>query len=303
MRTAARPTQESGFTLVLTLVVLVLLVVSVAGLARRSVEAAMEARHARDSLQSRWALVSLRHTLRDALPRRLEEEFAQAVSDWEGEGGDPPFDGRRRTIDAVLSLGGTDIALHLADEQAKVEVNALLREEGSDGARRRIERLIEDAWDRPRVRLTPHPLDFQRQTGLPPLSGYAQVFEAFERPALGEFERSALHYLAVSSNGQLRLQLAADEALRARLEGVLRRETLELLGERRSEYPAASVDELVRSVPMSSEERIEVRRRLTDRSSAYALWLETHRGERRDLYLTVWRFDERPGDRQRTLRW
>lgn len=118
------PTQTSrdGFILVMTLMLLAIMAVVLAAAARSSMGLAVSAVHARQELQRKWGNYSIRHAALQLAPSLLEET--------EEDLGEPVGQ-----IHTRFGLNGHTYAITVSDEQAKVNINALLRHKGRDAAR------------------------------------------------------------------------------------------------------------------------------------------------------------------------
>ena len=115
-----KPLPKRGFALLLTLLLVVLVAASLAGIARFSMLKAVEAQDATEALQRRWAILSAQCTLAPRVPLLLEA--AQAST--QGKPSNNAFPAERRI---VCRLADIEYELVVTDEQAKVNVNTLLR--------------------------------------------------------------------------------------------------------------------------------------------------------------------------------
>ena len=139
-------TGSRGYVLILTLFLLVIAAVAMVGVVRASMGRALAAVDAQRDLQRRWGTVSCARTL---LPRA--ESILNAAEQRTGR--------PAAAVDIALTLGGQPFALTVADEQAKLNVNALYE----SGKRPAVERAARDAAPGLAVRLRPMPVEKTRQ--------------------------------------------------------------------------------------------------------------------------------------------
>lgn len=289
-----RRSAQSGFALLLVLVLVLLAAISLAGMARRSMVEALEARTAVEDLQRRWAVTSCREAL---LPRAgmLLEEAERG----KGAGGEPserylnpPMVERRITC----RLAGLDYELIVADEQAKLNVNRLVEEMSRGEARSEVARLIADAGGgfvgRSGVRIRTLALgeSLSRQTGnLSKLAGYGQVFGAVSPQRLvGEGRWTGLaHAVTCWGDGKVNLRRAPDAVVERACEHRIGREAVALLLEARHGDPYRTIAEILGDLDeLDRGEKQLVRECVTDASACHGLWVIAH-GRQRSWYTLV----------------
>jgi len=113
-----RVRQRSGYVLIMTLVMIVIAALSLAGLARRSLLLANESIIAQRELQRYWGTQSCRHLLLDqanAIFENLEAPHAEGELPWPAP----------RQLTASVTLAGMTYRLWLGDEDAKLNLNTL----------------------------------------------------------------------------------------------------------------------------------------------------------------------------------
>lgn len=109
--------------------ILALAATVMAGVCRSSLTRSLAARSAAEELQRRWAVVSLRSAV---LPRA-----GSLMNAAEASAGGP-----LRSLHRRVELGGQRFELVLADEQAKLDANALIHYRGRAGAQAALDRLL-----------------------------------------------------------------------------------------------------------------------------------------------------------------
>lgn len=128
----ARPVPDTrcgGYVLLMILLLLPVAAVAMAGVVRLSLHRAVEAQQAEQQLQVRWALRSAQQTLGPQMQQALEEAdraSPEPVAGWQGE----------------LVLAGRPMTIVLFDEQAKVNLNALVHRRGPDMAQEALRTLM-----------------------------------------------------------------------------------------------------------------------------------------------------------------
>lgn len=115
-----KPSAREGFVLLLTVGLLLITVITTARMAQGSLRFALEAIQAEESIQDRW----LRASLQRVVLNRAARQFAAAAEDSTRDR--PPT-----SIDAELRLGQRTLALRLADEDAKINLNQIHEVQGA----------------------------------------------------------------------------------------------------------------------------------------------------------------------------
>lgn len=306
----SRPAQR-GFVLLLTLALVLLAGGLLSGLALRSATAALDTESAVERLQRRWAVTTCRATLLEKSERLLdaaeggneERETDGGQAGKRGENARQPVGELR----VACRLAGLDYELVFTDEQAKLNVNALLQHETHESARRIIERLSVDAngmANEPvtvKLHVRRDEKDGEVEGGgeSSGVAGYGQVFEhvsawqLIDDSAAGGANASEdggaglAGRLTCWGDGRLNWRRASDQVLRQMCGEVLNRgETDQLMGVRKDD-PFATTDELIgRLKGISTEHADELKNLLTDASGCHGLWV-IQRGRQRSWYTLV----------------
>ncbi|HEY7115772.1 MAG TPA: hypothetical protein VH475_04245 [Tepidisphaeraceae bacterium] len=187
-RRRRRLARRRGYVLVMVLALLVLSATLMVAVGRAAMRTAIAARSAEDDLQRRWAVASCRKAVlpyAEQILSALEQERRQPA---------PRFE-------TSLHLGRQTLALVIADEQAKANVNALL--DGTDQARAdsRLRQGLAGSGLLNRLRLRPT---------------YGPVIRSIQTPTTGPATRPLLstNALHVGSFGQIFDDLPPAQLLR-----------------------------------------------------------------------------------------
>jgi len=237
------PRRSRGFALALTLALVAIAGLVLVGVAHRSMLEALHARDGVESLQRRWAIRSLRHTL---LPRA--EKILSADGEPTSDGETAPSDGRSTGANRVAHggtgpgierptrrldcrLAGIDYRLVITDEQAKMNVNTLVARHGRGGAQSRITELLRSGHRPPATggKLVLHTWPVTGPSSSGPgrqwqeMGAYDQVFErAAPKDLLGGDGADGLaERLTCWGDGRVNLARAPDAVVEATLEGTL----------------------------------------------------------------------------------
>ena len=148
--TRSRPTRSRGYVLLMTVLLLAVAAVALSMLGRRSFRQAMTALQAEEDLQRRWAIRSCEEVLLPQAGKLVDYRPNEAAADLAA---DPPAPVAWR----VLRLGELRIDLVFADEQAKLNVPALLNRTDRPTAEGVIGTLLHGRGLTPSIRLDPTP--------------------------------------------------------------------------------------------------------------------------------------------------
>lgn len=301
--------RQHGYVLLLTLVMVALVAAGTVGLTRTSLASATEAKQAEASLQRRWAAISCRRVLLDQAPTLIENRWEEAIEPDESIDGNGalqvlPDRESMRVIRGQVRLGEYVIDLRLSDEQAKVNVNALLAEFDAGEAARQIELLMGSLNADLTVDLRPVVAPREpEETG--EIQSFERVFSDFrpERIVTQNTDQNPIDTLTCWGDGRLRLALASDETLRTLLTDHLDADRLEQLLELRKERPGITVDQAMRAMTLGPSQSSPIRRLLTDQSTCYSMWL-TIRSEHRAWHeLGLYNTGGEPQERYLTYLW
>jgi hypothetical protein len=223
-------------------------------------------------LQRRWGILSCQRTLLPAAPRL----FAALQ-----EGNTARSNPAPSAWTASLRLGEYRFDLLLADESAKLNMNAVYHHRGRAGVERFVHRSV-PALFRPPVRLAPEvtqgkPLEeLMAGDDLPDaFHSWGQVFD-FSLATQSQAERWRMPQwtarMTLWGRGPLNVRRASDAAIieacqLVASEGAARR----FLNELRNK-PKHQVDVLVKQLDVDQEKQVLLQEMLTEYSSSFSLW-------------------------------
>jgi len=264
-----------GYVLAAVLVSLLVATLTLAILARSSLQLAGEALVRERQLQARWGAISCQKTLLPlAAPLFNAMDGRESVDTVRSRG-------RWPRIDRVIELGGLQFKLTLADEDAKVNLNSLYHFQGRAHVQRYVTQQVRgsrtlDVRLLPMCRRVDPRAAIEADEALPPaFQSWGQVFDLSRaRPlAAGRLApRQWTGSMTCWGQGRLNVRRAPDEAVVSvcRLtisDGVTRR----LLRKyRENRHDIARVAE---QVGIDAEDRVVLEQLLTDQSACYSLWM------------------------------
>ncbi len=279
--------KDRGFALLMSLVLIVLAGVALAGVARRSVSEALDAQSAAEALKRRWAVISITAALQGRAEQLLQAAERGRMPIERGEYEKPPVPELRRRFE----LAGVSVELIIADEQAKANVNDLYEAHDLAGTLPLVRKLIDDAdlpdgrRINPMLRKTAIAVDAQRSV-LSQFGSYGQVFDTPDPadligPAPGEGLASRLTCWA---DGGLNIRRASPEAIEAVCRRPLGQIATRALINAIHDDPYRPLVETLKAVALSVDmDEDQAAGLLIDRSACHALWVVT-RTPRRAWY-------------------
>lgn len=278
----------------MTLVLVLLAAVGLAGLARRSMLGALESRAGVEELQRRWAVTSLRSTLSMSIERLLEEAERGGASPLSNsdQTGDVPkvyLNAPQARVRQTCHLAGVRYDLVLTDEQAKLNVNHLIGRDGRSRAQLAVKRLVRRTLASNASAIK---VNFQR-TGrggggarTPMLLGFGQLFDhASPTYLVGEGHRKGVaETLTCWGDGKVSLRRAPDEVIEQACEKDLGKGVVSSLLAARKQNPYRDLNGIVKGMRDVDGDRLtKVFKHVTDRSTCHGLWIIAH-GEQRAWY-------------------
>lgn len=301
--------RQQGYVLLLTLVMVALVVAGTVGLTRTSLARATEAKRAERDLQRRWATISCRRVLLERAPQLFEQRWQDAIEANNTDADTSWVQPDRRSMRVVtrqITLGDLTIDVRLADEQAKLNVNALLSESEPRETSGLVDTLVSTSPGyRFTVDLKPTAYDDSSEQRVHTLE---RIFKGFDPGLLFNNLRTNNEDLSIDAvtcwgDGKLRLALASDEALRLLLSPHMDSTRLEHLLELRDERPDITVDRAMRALALGPSQSGPVRRLLTDKSTCYSLWLTVRSKQRTSYRLDIFQTQGDSQQRNMTYLW
>jgi hypothetical protein len=276
-RASKRRRSRRGYVLLMTLVLIVIAVLCLAGLARRSLQLALDAKEAQDELQRRWLALSCREMLLD----HAEELFIQAEDAVDRR----PQWPASKDSSAVFSTAGMQVRVVLGDEDAKLNLNSLYARRPDDVR----PLLIRYAGGSLAPKLAPdvRPEAKRRKRSF---ASWGQVFDlaAVFSQGHGAELMTATGDLTCWGDAKPNIRRSSDAALQEAATLALNREAARKLVTARADFEGdLLLPELLAKLDLRRTDQMKLRSALSDRSSCYSLWLELETPRRRWYYLWV----------------
>lgn len=297
MRIARDPQRcRNGFALLMTLVLVMLAGVSLAAVARHSMAGAVQARADLEALQYRWAVESCRATLLGRSEHMLQQaEFDNAPPPEPGstaiEFGKPIA-----KLRVEFELADQPYELIVTDEQAKLNVNALLEQGDRHQAAKHIRKLVRNDHNVTNggggvdLHVLFEDVYGDDTTALNDIGGYGQLFDTPTPSSLidrGDEGAGLADRMTCWGDGLINLHRAPVEVLVAGFEDEVSIDIITQLIAQRDRYPYAPVMQIVEGIEtIDDKARAALLSRLTDRSLCHGLWV-IGRGEYRIRYSLV----------------
>lgn len=284
--------RQHGFVLLMTLILLALAAVALAQVARSSFQQAIFAQQRQQTLQRRWAFRSCENIL---LPK-----FEYAMTH-PGDNAHKRKSAQARfvispnvaTVRKTIILGNEHVELIFSDEQAKLNVNALLKHTDRATTDVQVRQLLERYGDNNMLAI--HPIDtfdehlHRSDYPWPPLASFAQVF-ADASPA--QLVGSANHpgpamVLTLWGSGKVNYHRASQSVLTAALAPQLDSDQVRRLMLIRQRHPKLTVVDALSRLHLLNRQRHQADKRLTDGSWCFSLWVIVGDKQRRWYQLVV----------------
>ena len=278
----------------MTIVLIAVAGLLLAGMARQSLSLAVEARDAQEDLQRRWGVLSCQRAIlsqaRNILKEKCEAEQESNAA----------FSKEMANTSAQVILGGLQFDLLLSDEGAKISLNSIYHRQGNEAVSRLVQEIASP--ETPPIRLRPYNVELGK-TEIPAFDSWGQVFAAKRtednRP-LAESLAAATTRVTCWGDGRLNMEYAPDDAVEQVGRLAITDRSVRLLLSARREYFAKRKEVAKKSATIASSaepkrrwlssaidslslrlsERSELERLLTDRSTCHSLWITIRDKER-----------------------
>jgi len=273
---------NSGFVLLVTILVVALAAVALVAAGRYSSSQAITAVRAARDLQRRWAATSLQGTLLPLAEQLLADAQQQ-------------FDDPQVSVRLTITLSAKDYELVIGDEQAKVNVNALHPQLDRVEADLQIRQLLSGLAGDLVIDLRPYQPPLIGSAKLLPLASFGQVFEQPSPQALigSDLETDgAAANITCWGDGRLNFRRASRAALLALCIPTLDDRKIDQLLLARSDNPEISLAAALEAIELEDEDRDRLTRILTDTSRCHSLWAIHRDSQRAWYYLAVQTVDE-----------
>jgi hypothetical protein len=267
----------------MVLVLLAIAAISLAGVARQSLESADEAATAQADLQRRWGVLSALRFYMPAAESLLEGQVKKLSL--QGQGWPLPA-----SVSSEFDLQGQRFTILLADEDAKVNLNAVFRQ-GPDG-RNQVATVVGQlaGADAATLQLQVIADDGTKQDSRV-FRSWGQVFDLTDTSP-GDAAcrlRDQTREITCWGGGRLNIRRASDQAVRLVCQDKLGPDLLGKLLSTRREQGHTGLDDLLSRMALRIEDRTLLESRLTDRSARYSIWIFVHDHKRIWAMLTIGR--------------
>ena len=264
---------RGGHILFMTLMLLAITVLIVTGIARHSVQLAFTASQSRIELQEKWAVASCqRFALRNS--QRLLSDDGQ---DWSA---------RQARVAGIVMLSDIEIALELADESSKLDLNTF----SEFLSRQEIEQTIQQLTDHRELKVQLRPLQPGTEAlRLDPYESWGQVFVAGPDPCAAALQQATSKLTCWGR--KINYQTADPEVLRLGVKAaagsiVANRLVTELERDNRQ-----TLDQLLSKINPTEKQTREIRKVLSSTSRAGSVWVTaSSHGKSRSYFVVQEKF-------------
>ncbi len=281
-----RSGRRQGFVLVMVLILLTVAALSLAGLARRSLQIAADAADAQAEFERKWQTATLQQALLANADAILRSHHAASL-DTAAEDGEAVWP-ETALVEGRIDAGRYEYHFVLADEDAKVNLNQVLRQD-RDALRTVVMQLRPASTSHA---LIPVPVESlpRDKRGRYVLQSWGQVFVPAESgfgKSGGRLIRDATRQLTCWGSGRLNIVRATDESIQVLCGLLLSPRVVDRLLKTRADGGVASLEDLIGRMELKAEERFIFQRLLTDRTNCFTLWLTISNGRREWTKLVV----------------
>ena len=310
--------RSGGYALLMTVLLLAIAAVALSMLGRHSFRQAMTALRAEEELQRRWAILSCEQVLLPQAAGLVDFQPNEATAALAATAPSPI---ERRTLRLGRTPGvdtedtGLRIDLIFGDEQAKLNVPALLARTDRPTAEGVIGTLLHGRGLTPSVRLEPfesEPESDAEDAGgyrWPLIASFDQVLvDARPDVLVGSLPDSAranpewrsrrsraslgsvggiAEGLTLWGDGRVNIRTVPEDVLRAAVAPDLGFAQVFRIVELRREQPEAGLSDILNQLELSDQQRDRMEQRLTDGSEAHSLWIVVSNGNRSWHHLTI----------------
>ena len=280
---------QHGYALLITLVMLGLMGVILAGLARRSADVALQAREAEERLRRHWAVLSCERSLLRTTPDRQDARTQAWLAGFDPDqtaNGAELSPKPSRYAAAYLTLTGLELYLRIEDEQAKINLNRALEHPSlrHDPAGQEI--ASQDLVGAHSGRVQINRPEMVQTLGLHPIESWQQLLTARAAPDLLFIQRpddlldapspqAVPSQLTLWGDGRLNLVVADEATIQNALRDQLSPETIQRLLELHHEDPSLPLSGLITGASENPKDRATLTAALTDRSKCFSMWIGT----------------------------
>ena len=270
--------KSEGQILMMTLVLLALVGVVLTGVSRASLSRALMAEDAAFSLQRRWGEISCRAAFlsrAEWILSRTEDTEEQPTP----------------STSLSLTLGSQLFKLILVDEQAKININTLLKRHGRQKTEDMIRSMTRGSGDEVKIHFNPHTGTTIKDPTyrLLPVGSVGQVFSIADiSQFIGDADQpSVLQDLTCWGNGQVNFKRASTEVVKYACTGLLSLLQIKSLTDIRDGHRDIALVDALRELALSESQLDKLTDVLSDTSQCHSIWIVSDNREKRGYSLTV----------------
>lgn len=284
--TSAGRKRREGYVLIMTLVLIAVAALSVAGVARRSLQVATESIAAERRLQRHWGATSCRQLLLDGADElflKLQEPHEEGTLLW-------PSPSR---ISAQVELSGMTYRLWLSDEDAKLNLNQL-RARFPKESRALLSEVVDTAVP---LQLVPD-LSPQARQKKRWYSSWGQVVDlnqVWQEKKLDPFLATTA-FITCWGSRKLNIHRVSDKLLVLVASKAVTHSVAQKLLEARTKATRLEWDELLKPLALKRRDARKLKAWFGEKSTCFSLWLELDDGHRQ--WYHQWVLGDRGGSAQ-----
>ena len=256
-----------GFVLLLTIGLIALVGLILAGVAQRSLSMSLDTMDAADQLQRRWARRSLEHSLLRRAAAILGNKYDPSSSEDEHVFAAP-------RLVANVVLGDYTCRVTLCDEDAKINLNTIHHERNREEV---ASVLLQFAGEtRLPIQLRPY-LTSKSERELPAYDSWGQVFSLHTREgnaASTDLLSAATAQITCWGRGRLNLRLASDDAVRIIASLALTTKEVDQLLEAREKNPQDKSSEWISSLRLTEKSQEKLAKLCVDESHCFSVSIQ-----------------------------
>ncbi|MEM6689189.1 MAG: hypothetical protein AAF664_07170 [Planctomycetota bacterium] len=258
---------RQGVVLLMVIAVFVVCLMTMAVVARRTLELSRSAAEQTRDLQRRWAVASAEAQVFPLAERIFKERIEARVKNGNLE----PL----TTLRDALTLNNVTIDMLIGDEDAKLNLNLLHRSGGASDVEKALRDTIPPSAFSA-VRLRPLEANSGGQSGMRFYPSWGQVFD-LER--LGQQTGTTLTLpnlcdrLTVDGSQALNIRRATDEAISSVAELVVPAATADRFVDRYRSTPAADVELLILTTVRNRRDQERLKALFSQESSNFSMWV------------------------------
>ena len=265
--------RQPGFALLISLVLVLIAGVVLAGVARRSMLDAVQTRSNVEELQRHWATISLQETLLPRVEAILQTAERPQVARRDNE---PQTAVPHPKLTIHCRLNDIDYELILTDEQSKLNANSLAKGSGPNTVQRQLDTLIRQAvTDRTKRRkVNPRPLPGTESTT--PFGGFDQLFESLQVEALLARQRSLglSDVVTLWGNGMVHAHRSSPAVIRTACTPKLPDDTIDqFINTRDTDRSLDLAGILAKMDDLDDKQMSVIPKLLTESSTCHGLWI------------------------------